>query len=192
MIYGTREKSTYVIVITGHPATGKTTLAHWLAQELELPLIWKDQIKETLLERFGHSTNEWSRKLSEASWTLLYQWVEGLLRANVSHIVESNFSPRHANAHWQTLSKQYTFSVVQIRCETRADLLLQRYRRRIEDGDRHSGHVDACTDPSFLEAIQRPMGWIAVKSERISFDTTSVRDGDYLALADAIRNLSLS
>ena len=39
---------TNIILITGHPATGKTMLARFLAEELGLSLLYRDGIKETL------------------------------------------------------------------------------------------------------------------------------------------------
>lgn len=96
-------KPTDVVLITGHPATGKTTLAEYLAQELYLPLIAKDHIKETLFNTLGWSTAEWSRQISVATWNLLYQQVETLLAARVGHIVEANFDPSFANDRWQGL-----------------------------------------------------------------------------------------
>ena len=139
-----------VILITGHPATGKTTLAHYLAKELYLPLIWKDQIKEALLETLGLSSIEWSRKLSVTAWTLLYQQVENLLQAGVSHVVESNFDPIYANDCWQNRSEQSDFQLIQVRCAVRPETLLHRYRQRIKNGSRHPGHVDASNDTVFL------------------------------------------
>lgn len=44
-------KPTTVILITGHPATGKTTLAHSLAQELTLPLAQRHQARKEQGER---------------------------------------------------------------------------------------------------------------------------------------------
>lgn len=34
-----------LLIITGHPGSGKTTLAHRLAADFKLPLIYKDGIK---------------------------------------------------------------------------------------------------------------------------------------------------
>ena len=36
----------FLIVVTGRPAAGKTTLAHTLAQAIRCPLISRDEIKE--------------------------------------------------------------------------------------------------------------------------------------------------
>lgn len=180
---------TTVILITGHPATGKTTLAHYLAQELRLPLIWKDQIKETLFETLGVTTIEWSLKLGVAAWELLYRQVESLLRAGVSHVVESNFDPFYANAHWQRLERDYDFRLIQVRCETEPETLLKRYRQRVETGVRHAGHFDASNDERFLQAIQQSIDWVMVESVRLSVDTTEITGADYSDLAQRIRKL---
>jgi len=180
---------TIVILITGHPATGKTTLAHYLAEELSLPLIWKDQIKETLFETLGVSTIEWSRTLGVAAWELLYQQVENLLRVGVSHVVESNFDPAYADEHWQNLKREHDFRLIQVRCETEPETLLERYCRRIEQGGRHAGHVDARGDESFLATIQESMGWVTVESQRVSIDTTEFGQIDYREIAQTIKDL---
>lgn len=181
--------TTTVVLITGHPATGKTTFAHYLAKELSLPLISKDHIKESLLETLGSGDKEWSRKLSAAAWYLLYQRVEALLRANISHIVESNFDPIYANQQWQNLGQMYYFGLIQVRCETEPNTLLKRYCQRIEKGSRHIGHVDASKDKDFLIAIKQPMDWIAVESDRLSLDTTKILPSSYLKVSQDIRSL---
>jgi len=153
-----------------------------------LPLILKDQIKESLLDTLGTSSTEWSRKLSIASWDLFHKQVENLLKANISCLVESNFNPIYANEHWKNLALKYKFQLIQVRCETEPDILLKRYRQRIKDGDRHVGHVDASEDKDFLETIKQHMEWLMVESDRISFDTTEFKQVNYLKIVQNIRN----
>ncbi|MCB0106859.1 MAG: AAA family ATPase [Caldilineaceae bacterium] len=169
-----------VILITGHPAAGKTTLARYLAQTLRLPLICKDAIKETLCDTVGWSNDEDSRRLSIAAWTLLYQQVEELLRTGVSHLVESNFLPEYADARWQRLADTYRFHLIQLRCEADGDTLWQRYQDRILKGERHPGHIDGSADATLRTMLfAGPPGWIAVESERIVIDTLRQTTDDY-------------
>jgi predicted kinase len=183
-------KPTTVVLVTGHPGTGKTTLAESLAQRLQLPLTCKDQIKETLLNTLGWSTEAWARKLSVASWALLYQQVERLVRAGVDQIVESNFDPYYANAQWTRLTQQYAIRLVQIRCEASAEVLLTRYHERIANGTRHPGHIDRSDDLSFLSIIrQGPMDWIKVESEHLSVDTTMINILNYALVAENVRKV---
>ncbi len=146
---------TTVILITGHPATGKTTLAHHLASALHLPLLYRDGLKETLADTLGWSTEEWSLKLGAATWELLYHLVETLLRANVSHIVESNFSPTHATGCWQQLAERYGLRIIQLRCEADPALVIEHFHTRVAKGERHPIHRYAEDTADYHNSINR-------------------------------------
>jgi predicted kinase len=61
-----------LVIVSGPPCSGKTTLARWLAKELALPLIAKDNIKELLFDHLGWSDRAWSKKLGRATYPLIY------------------------------------------------------------------------------------------------------------------------
>lgn len=179
---------TTVILITGHPATGKTTLARVLAQELGLPLLHRDGLKETLADTLGWSDDEWSLKLGAATWELLYHLVETLLRAQVSHVVESNFSPTHASIRWQQLYTRYALQILQLRCEADPELVLMRFHARVASGDRHPIHRYSTDTAGYRTVLaQGPLGWIDVPGERISIDTGALDKADYLTVATRLR-----
>ncbi|MGA7732343.1 MAG: AAA family ATPase, partial [Chloroflexia bacterium] len=77
-----------LIVITGLPGTGKTEMGRYLARELNLPLIYKDGIKETLFDSLGVGDWEWSRKLGSTTYSLMTYILEALMPAGISLVLE--------------------------------------------------------------------------------------------------------
>jgi predicted kinase len=55
-----------LLVVTGAPATGKSTIATRLATTLGWPLLAKDDLKEALFDVLGTGDRQWSRRLSDA------------------------------------------------------------------------------------------------------------------------------
>lgn len=179
---------TPVLLITGHPATGKTALAEYLARALCLPLISKDHFKEVLMNSLNGSGDEWSRQLSILSMRLLYMQAETFLRTGVAHLAEANFHPALATQEWQKLHQRHPLRLIQVRCETQPEVLLERYRQRIAGGERHPGHRDQSQDPNFLQMIHSgPPGWVEIESPRISVDTTHFESINYLFLVEEIK-----
>jgi len=121
-----------LIVVTGAPGSGKSTIAAALASELELPLLAKDDVKEALFEALGTGDREWSTKLGGATYEVLFAVARRLLESGTSCILESNFSQA------EPLRSLPPARVVQIFCTASAELILNRYSGRA----RHPGHLD--------------------------------------------------
>lgn len=145
-----------LVIVTGLPCTGKTTLAHRLARELPLPIIAKDDIKESLFDSLGWSDREWSKKLGRATILLLYQLVESLLRAGTPLIAESYFHPDLAPAEFAQLYARAPFRPFVIECIADGEVLMQRWRSRLARGERHPGHVDDTTPEVKVGAVLLP------------------------------------
>jgi len=156
-----------LVVVTGAPGSGKTTVARALAAELGRPLVAKDDIKEALFDALGTGDREWSRRLGRATYDVLFLVARRLLEAGASCVVESNFS----NA--EPLRALPPARVVQILCVAPHDIVLERYAARM----RHPGHLDA----EMLEELRQRLDadeWkpLAIDGELIEFDTSEPVD----------------
>lgn len=131
-----------VVVVTGHPATGKTTLARSIAAALRFPLVAKDAIKERLYDTIGTGDIEWSHRLGRAAMRLLYDQIESILEAGVSVVAEANFDADLASIELRDLINATGARVVQVVLRADPDVVLERFRNRMESGERHPGHPD--------------------------------------------------
>src|SRR5262249_16507595 len=73
-----------LIVVTGRPGSGKTTLAHALARSIRCPALCRDECKEGFIHTFGaRATPEDHRKLNGHVYHTFFRAVELLLRERV-------------------------------------------------------------------------------------------------------------
>ena len=122
-----------MVVVTGIPASGKSTLATALSIQLGWPLISKDVVKEALYDALGTGDLEWSQRLGRAGHVVMYS-----LAATIPKVIlEAHFQRGVAEPELLALNRR----IVQIYCRCPVDLAAERYRRRIDDRDRHSGHL---------------------------------------------------
>ena len=60
------------VLVTGIPASGKSTLAAYLSKELRLPMMSKDKIKELLFDTVGFRSREEKVALGMGSMEIMY------------------------------------------------------------------------------------------------------------------------
>jgi predicted kinase len=183
---------TRIVVVTGPPASGKTTLALAVSERLGIPLIAKDGIKERLYEAFGSGDREWSRWLGRATYPLIFHFLEAHLRVGCSVVVEGTFGPESANGEFAQLHAQWPFDALQLFCWAPDEILLRRYEARAPE--RHPGHVDA----SMIEEMRTQLAagrWqpLHLPGELLTVDTTSFETLDVEAIVSrASRHLMSS
>ena len=83
--------SSPLIILTGLPATGKSTLAAALVAETGWPLLAKDAVKEPLMAQLAGYGAAHSRCLSDASFALLFALLPPVLATARGVILEGNF-----------------------------------------------------------------------------------------------------
>jgi len=130
-----------IVMVSGAPGAGKTTIARPLARALNMPLFAKDSIKERIhdvLTDTGPVEEGWSRRLGALAMEMLW-----LLAADApACVLEANFWTGHEpqNASLRALSEGGT--LVEVYCTAPRELVMQRFRDRFAAGERHAIHTD--------------------------------------------------
>lgn len=179
-----------LIIITGLPGTGKTTLGKKLAEEFSLPFICKDDIKEFLFDNLGWKDREWSKKLGIASYELLYYIVEVNLKAGKSLIVETNFHPTLSTEKFLDMKKKYDFESFQIRCVTDGEILFDRFKKRANSDERHPGHIDNWSINEWQPILlQGKIETLNIGGEIFDIDTSDFNKVNFNELVSAIKSV---
>jgi len=163
-----------LVIVTGPPAAGKTTVARELSARLQLPLVAKDTIKESLFDALGSGDLDWSRRLGEATYLTMLALVEESVALGGSLVLEANFvHGSEIAARLAVLPARF----VQVHCSAPLDVLLERYEHR----DRHPGHRDAERIEALREAVEtgrhEPLD---LPGETIRVETTDPTDFEAL------------
>jgi predicted kinase len=163
-----------LVIVTGPPAAGKTTVARELSARLQLPLIAKDTIKESLFDALGSGDLEWSRRLGEATYLAMLALVEESVALGGSLMLEANFVlGSEVASRLAVLPARF----VQVHCSAPLDVLLERYEQR----ERHPGHVDTERVEALREAVEtgrhEPLD---LPGETIRVETTDPTDFEAL------------
>ena len=179
-----------IIIVTGRPAAGKSTLAKWLSQELKLPFVSKDSIREELFDRLGWKDRKWAQELGKASVDMMFYFARAELGAGHSIIMDNSFYPPVSNPRFQVLKEQYNAESIQIVCDSDRDTLFQRFKSRADSGVRHPGHGDD-------DVLKELYAYLADDSSQIleiggrviEVDTTDFSNVDYHQILQQVKKL---
>jgi predicted kinase len=176
-----------LVIVTGLPCTGKSTLARRLAGRLGLPLFTKDQVKETLFDTLGVGDRAWSRRLGAASTAVLFAVVESTLAAGRSCVAESNFHPELDTARLREIQARHAFAVAQVLCVADGEALWARYQERAARSARHPGHLDhVLVEELKPQLLAGRLGPLPVGGTLIEVDTTDFAAVDDMVIAERL------
>lgn len=183
-----------LVIFTGLPGTGKTSISRSVSRELCLPIVAKDAIKEIMYDHIGIGDKAWSGKLAMATFGIMRLMAEEQLEAGNSLIMESNYRPSLENEYFQQLTQRFNFRCVQVVCRTEPAVLAHRVHKR-SITDRHPGHNDVASEAEHEQDIHKRHALgddqpLDIKgSEIILVDTTDFAKIDTAAIAERIRAL---
>jgi len=176
-------RSPVLIVIGGWPATGKTTFARQVGARLGLPVVNKDTIKELLWDRLGDGDVDWSHRLGIAAFGVLDMIATDMLRSGTDLIVEGNFHTEYGMS-LQTVADDASARVLLVVVNAPPDVIVQRFRARIESGERHPAHPDEQLLPEIERMVQKPYEPPPLRARRV--DVALVDLGETSAALDQV------
>ena len=144
-----------IVVITGLPCTGKTTLGRKVANTFNYILLSKDVYKEKMFAAFGAITRSLSMRLDVVALDIMYETAHESLTRGKSVILETNFEPKYANKRLLELKNKHNASIYQVRCWTAGHLLIDRFCERADIiSERHPGYCDAASRAEWIPKLR--------------------------------------
>jgi shikimate kinase len=180
-----------LVVVSGLPASGKSTVGKALGDQLSLPLLDKDEILEVLFDSLGCEDQEQRYRLSRASDEILFR-----LAASTEVAVLVNWwNHDTAPARLRAIADK----VVEVYCDCPVELASARFAAR----SRHPGHLDHLRTPADHERglarlRESYCGPLRVADTVVTIDTAQPVDLDAVvelvraALPEAFRSVASS
>ena len=191
-----------LIILSGLPASGKSTVARALQSSFPYPILEKDRIKECLFDTLGFRSHEEKRRLDAAAARILLQTAQEILSAGGSVILDNNFDTAAGEA-LRALQTRLRPRSVTVLLTADEDVLYQRYLDRDLAHTRHPGHAvsdrypplpgDPEVSPMEREGfarryLDRGMGQVCWKGPVLKVDTTDPGTLDHAALIKQVRS----
>lgn len=135
----------YLIVVTGMPGSGKTTFSQELGNEIFMPVISRDQIKEGYVHTFGKRHDELPAEANKIATEIFFDTLLGLISNNVSVIAEAAFQHSVWSARLEPfIGKARLYLLI---CTVDEKIALARFvRRGLDNPLREDFHGDKGVD----------------------------------------------
>lgn len=141
-----------VVLVSGAPASGKSTIAGPLARALDFALLSKDAIKEALFDSLRGPVGDeaYSKRMSEAAMDVLFALATHCPRV----VLDANFRPH--DAHQRARLAALDGTTVEVHCRCDPQTAMRRYAQRADA--RHPAHALKRLTPELVAHHDRPVG----------------------------------
>jgi dephospho-CoA kinase len=142
-------KKPLLIVVTGRPASGKTSLAHLLAKEIKCPLLSRDEFKEGYINTMRLHHYQLNEKVNQNIYETFFQAIDLLISKNISTIVEAAFQHKLWEPKLINLLNKAEIRIIV--CKIPLQLARERFYNRISyQPEREKFHGDATNKDTVL------------------------------------------
>eukprot|EP01023_Acetabularia_acetabulum_P019953 TRINITY_DN2027_c2_g1_i1.p1 TRINITY_DN2027_c2_g1~~TRINITY_DN2027_c2_g1_i1.p1 ORF type:complete len:216 (+),score=16.57 TRINITY_DN2027_c2_g1_i1:120-767(+) len=143
-----KRNSQVMLLMKGHPACGKSTIASELCRQLRWPLIDKDDAKDCFLQYEQCETVDWNA----LSYRVMWRTAETQIKLGLDGVVVD--SPLATRSLFHTalqIAKKYGVRVIVLNCECRNEEVWKRRLRK------------RCQESADLENTHKPQTWEQVQ-----------------------------
>ncbi|HPN96769.1 MAG TPA: AAA family ATPase [Candidatus Moranbacteria bacterium] len=183
-------KKSTLLLVSGIPASGKTTVAERISKELNCPIFIADRLKEIISEKIsGREDPVLFDKVARASYDILYYAVEEVLKTGTTCVAEAFFLASAAEPQIERLKKKYNCKLIQIYLRCDFEVATKRYSDRLERGERHQCH--AIDMPKNIDGERTNQSRLKCCDYTIEVDTTNFKNVNYEEILSKIKDYIL-
>ena len=165
-----------LVVVSGPPGSGKTSLAHAIARAIGCPAICRDEIKEGMVHGAGGDFAPGpGDALTARTFPLFFEVVRVLLTAGVTVVAEAAFQDERWRLGLEPLTGLAELRI--IHCTVSDAVARQRIARRITEEPSRAAHADSTLLATReAEGPRTPFQRISIAAPSLEVDTTDGYD----------------
>lgn len=144
-----------LLIVTGSPASGKTTLAHKLSAEIHCPLISRDELKEGLVNTWGPTPLPEGKSSDITVYDTFFETIRLWTSKGISLIAEAAFQDKLWRPQLLPLLDQADLRI--ILCSADHELLKKRFIHRLKSNparEKYHGDPSARLSEELAQMIE--------------------------------------
>lgn len=172
-------KKGLLIIISGPPCSGKSTIAQKISSELHIPLYTRDMFKEVLFDNLDWDWSQGKAQFDKIGYIAnenLFQITEEEMKAGRSILLENVFHPFY-NKIFQDMQARIPFNSLELNVRASGEILEKRHKKRAKQ--KHAGHgslqtyqYKAVLDKGYVEPLD--LGGEVVVIDTSNWDTVNM------------------
>jgi len=167
-----------IILMSGLPGSGKSTIAESLAKELKLPIFSVDPIESSIIK----SGIKKSFETGLAAYVVADTLAAEQLKLGISVIIDAVNAIKEARDMWQKLSAKYNAKLIIIECILDTKIHKERLEERVRN-------MHGMPEVTWEDVENRKKEYLPWQEERLVLDTSQSTEENLQKALDYIREI---